>query len=46
MYGTAHEYQADILRDEYELINVRNKRPFDIVIVDEIDSMFIDEFLR
>jgi preprotein translocase subunit SecA len=26
VYGTTFEYQADILRDEYELINVRNKR--------------------
>ena len=46
VYGTTFEYQADILRDEYELINVRNKRPFDIVIVDEIDSMLIDEYAR
>ena len=46
VYGTAHEYQADILKDEYNLKNVRNKRPFDIVIVDEIDSMLIDEYAR
>ena len=44
VYGTTFEYQGDILRDEYNLKNVRNKRPFDIVIVDEIDSMLIDGY--
>ena len=44
VYGTTFEYQGDILKHEYNLINIRNKRQFDIVIVDEIDSMLIDEY--
>ena len=44
IYGTTFEFQGDILRDEYELTGIRNKRRFDIVIVDEIDSMLIDEY--
>ena len=44
VYGTTFEYQADILRDEYELLDIRKKRNFDIIIVDEIDSMLIDEY--
>lgn len=44
IYGTTYDFQDDILRDEYELTGIRNKREFDIVIVDEIDSMLIDEY--
>ena len=44
IYGTTFYYQGDILRDEYQLTGVRKKRSFDIVIVDEIDSMLIDEY--
>ena len=44
VYGTTFEFQGDILRDEYELTGKREKRGFDIVIVDEIDSMLIDEY--
>ena len=44
VYGTTFEFQADILKDEYELTGKRKKRGFDIVIVDEIDSMLIDEY--
>ena len=44
IYGTTFEYQGDILNDEYELSGKRRNRGFDIVIVDEIDSMLIDEY--
>ena len=44
IYGTTLEYQGDILDDEYNLSGIRNNRGFDIVIVDEIDSMLIDEY--
>ena len=42
VYGTSHSFEADILSDEYEKTGIRNERPFDSVIVDEIDNMFID----
>ena len=44
VYGTTFEYQGDILDDEYKLSGIRNNRGFDVVIVDEIDSMLIDEY--
>ena len=44
IYGTTFEFQGDILKDEYELSGIRRNRGFDIVIVDEIDSMLIDEY--
>ena len=42
VYGTPHSYQADLLFDEYKKYGTRNKRPYQIAIVDEVDSMFID----
>ena len=44
VFGTTLEYQGDILRDEYELIKIRNNRKFDVVIVDEIDCMLVDQY--
>ena len=44
VYGTTFEFQGDILSDEYKLSGIRDKRGFDTVIVDEIDSMLIDEY--
>jgi preprotein translocase subunit SecA len=43
-YGTNNEFGFDYLRDnlEYEAINLR-QRPFNYAIVDEIDSILIDE---
>lgn len=43
VYGTADSFQGDILRDEYKLEGTLNGRKYDIVIVDEVDSMLIDE---
>jgi preprotein translocase subunit SecA len=43
VYGTPHSFQVDILIDEYKLRGTRNKRPYQVVIVDEVDSMFIDQ---
>jgi preprotein translocase subunit SecA len=42
LYGAVEDYQADVLRDEYSKLGTRSNRPFDVVIVDEVDSMFID----
>jgi len=43
VYGNVNEYQFDILKDEYSLLGTRCGRKFDVAIVDEVDSMFIDE---
>jgi preprotein translocase subunit SecA len=43
VYGTAHTFQADILRDEYKQAGTLNGRTSDVIIVDEVDNMLIDE---
>lgn len=42
IYGSINELEGDVLRDEFLMINTRNNRPYDIVIIDEADSMMID----
>lgn len=42
LYGAIDDFEADVLRDEYNKNGTRSKRPFEIVIVDEVDSMLID----
>ncbi|MBN2676162.1 MAG: hypothetical protein JXR30_02810 [Alphaproteobacteria bacterium] len=42
LYGAIDDFEADILRDEYSKLGTRSKRPFEVVIVDEVDSMLID----
>ena len=44
VYGDAHIFQGDILSDKYMLEGTRNNRDFDVIIVDEIDSMFVDDY--
>ena len=44
VYGDAHNFQGDILSDKYLLERTRNDRNFDVIIVDEIDSMFVDDY--
>ena len=44
VYGTTLEYQSDILSDDYKLLNYRNKRSFDVIIIDEIDCMMVDQY--
>lgn len=41
--GTPFSFQVDLLYDEYQQKGTRNKRPYDVVIIDEVDSMLIDE---
>jgi len=43
VYGDAANFQYDILRHEYQGEGTRGKRIFECVIVDEVDSMLIDE---
>lgn len=43
VYGTPFSYQVDLLFDEYKKRGTRNSRPYDVAIVDEVDSMFVDQ---
>ena len=44
VYGTVETFARDILKTKFLLqSNVRKDRKFDIVIVDEVDSMLIDQ---
>ncbi|XP_073472456.1 uncharacterized protein [Aquarana catesbeiana] len=42
VYGTVEDFAADILRQEFERQKTRNKRKFDVAIVDEVDYMTLD----
>ncbi len=42
VYGDTTQFSADILLQEFEFISTRQKRGFDVVIVDEVDNMCID----
>ncbi|CAF3721548.1 unnamed protein product [Rotaria sp. Silwood1] len=44
IYGTVNQFAGDLLRTEFYLeTKVRGNRPYSAVIVDEVDSMFIDQ---
>ncbi|MCG8340675.1 MAG: hypothetical protein MI674_05410, partial [Cytophagales bacterium] len=43
VYGTAGEFQGDILRDEFSGENFRGDRGFGVVLVDEVDDMLFDK---
>ena len=43
VYGDANNFQFDLLRHEYKQENTRGERQYETVIVDEVDSMLIDE---
>ncbi|CAF4871145.1 unnamed protein product, partial [Rotaria sp. Silwood1] len=50
VYGNSSQFQFDLLRHEFSLLNTRTldkdkglTRRFDAVIIDEVDSMLIDE---
>jgi ankyrin repeat protein/preprotein translocase subunit SecA len=42
VYGTASDFQGDILRTEFFGKEIRMHRPFEGVIVDEVDNMLFD----
>lgn len=46
VYGTANSFQGDVLHHEYSLLEMRGNRRFaeSCAIIDEVDSMFVDEF--
>ena len=43
VYGDVANFQYDVLRHEYKGYGTRGKRVFECVIVDEVDSMLIDD---
>jgi preprotein translocase subunit SecA len=43
VYGTPHSFQVDILLHDYKKRGTRGKRPFQVLIIDEVDSLFIDQ---
>ncbi|WP_341751173.1 helicase-related protein [Candidatus Tisiphia endosymbiont of Piscicola geometra] len=43
VYGDVGSFQYDLLKDEYKGYGTRGDRPFNSVIIDEVDSMLIDE---
>ena len=43
VYGTVESFARDILKTEFLLQDVRQSRECDIVIIDEVDSMLIDQ---
>lgn len=44
VYGTITHFAGDLLRTEFYLKSeIRGNRPYDAAIVDEVDSMFIDQ---
>ena len=44
LYGSIDKFQGGIMRDGYQLNGERQNREFDIVILDEIECMFLDDF--
>ncbi|MHB9147646.1 MAG: ankyrin repeat domain-containing protein [Candidatus Amoebophilus sp.] len=42
VYGTASNFQGDILKTEFSGKDIRGSRGFSVVIVDEVDSMLFD----
>ena len=43
MYGTVGAFAADILRHEFEKVDIRGGRRCDAIVVDEIDYMTLDQ---
>ncbi|CAF4827674.1 unnamed protein product, partial [Rotaria socialis] len=43
VYGEATQFQFDILRTEYAQLNTLDDRKCEVAIVDEVDSMLIDD---
>ena len=46
VYGTVGDFAADVLRQEFEMDDVRGRRSFDNVVVDEVDQMTLDQGIQ
>ena len=45
VYGDTQNFESAILREEFKEKEVRNGRPFDCIIVDEVDSISLDNII-
>ena len=45
LYGTFLEFEGDYLREITTNANIRDKRPYDVIIIDEVDNLFVDNIL-
>ena len=45
LYGTFFEFEGDYLREITSDRKIRNGRPYDVIIIDEVDNLFIDNIL-
>ena len=45
VYGDTQNFEAGILREEFKEKEIRNERPFNCVIVDEVDSISLDNII-
>ena len=45
VYGDTQNFEAGILREEFKEKDIRKNRPFDCVIIDEVDSISLDNII-
>jgi len=45
LYGTFLEFEGDCLRELISDKKIRNDRPYEVIIIDEVDNLFIDNIL-
>ena len=45
LYGTFLEFEGDYLREVTSDMKIRNERAYDVIIIDEVDNLFIDNIL-
>ena len=45
VYGDTQNFEAAILREEFREKKIRKNRPFDCVIIDEVDSISLDNII-
>lgn len=46
LYGTFLEFEGDCLREIITNKKIRNNRPYEVIIIDEVDNLFIDNILQ
>ena len=45
LYGTFLEFEGDYLREVTSTRKIRNNRSYDVIIIDEVDNLFVDNIL-